>query len=168
MKLEIYLPTMQGFIRKVIIIHFSTIILLALLQKNGTSSANDKNFLQVDQIGDDNKAGSWQEHNNSGTIYQGGDDNEASLYQHGGTAGPPINTAVISQTGDLNKAKTKQFGGGNNTATSYVTGNQNDYDLTCTAALDAVDLDGLPAAGAFSQWQNGSGHTAELLISQVT
>lgn len=71
--------------------------------KNGTSVDNDKNWLQVNQIGDNNKAGAWLEHHNDGTIYQEGDWNEASLNMVS-NAGGEVNIADIYQKGDYNEA----------------------------------------------------------------
>lgn len=71
--------------------------------KNGSSTDNDKNWLQVDQIGNNNKAGAWLEHHNDGTIYQEGDWNEASLNMVS-IAGGEVNTADIYQKGDYNEA----------------------------------------------------------------
>lgn len=76
-------------------------------QKNGTSFDNDKNWLQVDQIGNENQAGIWQEHHNDATISQVGDGNDASVYQVS-VAGGEVNVAGIEQEGNDNSASISQ------------------------------------------------------------
>src|SRR5690554_6715343 len=49
-------------------------------QKNGTSFAGDMNWLDLDQVGNSNDAGVWQEHHGEVTIYQAGDNNASRAY----------------------------------------------------------------------------------------
>src|SRR5690606_27886031 len=67
------------------------------LQKNGTSFDDDKNFLDLDQIGDDNQAGVWQEHGADATIAQTGDRNQARTYQTSDPVGT-VNNIDVAQT----------------------------------------------------------------------
>jgi hypothetical protein len=81
-------------------------------QKNGTSFSDDSNVLDLDQLGNTNTAGTWQEHHAEATIMQNGNRNEAILYQSGQATGD-LNLATIKQNGDDNSSDIYQFGEGN-------------------------------------------------------
>jgi hypothetical protein len=82
-------------------------------QKNGNSFPSDKNFLDVDQVGNNNKAGVWQEHHAEATILQEGSANEAYVKQQSNPAGGTLNWADIDQDGTENFADIYQKGEGN-------------------------------------------------------
>lgn len=81
-------------------------------QKNGTSFADDKNWLDLDQLGDGNTAGVWQEHHGEVTISQEGDNNDSRAYQSG-TRAESLNSSSTSMTGNDNSTDTYQDGEGN-------------------------------------------------------
>jgi hypothetical protein len=81
-------------------------------QKNGNSFASDKNWLDVDQIGDDNKAGIWQEHHAEAVVYQEGSMNETKVWQSGSATGD-INSVDVTIFGDENMTDARQYGEGN-------------------------------------------------------
>ena len=81
----------------------------AAYQKNGTSFADDMNYLNLLQNGNGNKAGLWQEHHAEAVIQQTGNDNESRIYQSG-TAGGTLNIASSYSMGDRNKTDIYQRG----------------------------------------------------------
>ena len=115
-------------------------------QKNGTGIfADDANFLNVSQDGDDNVASVWQEHHASGVISQMGDGHYGMIYQTGAPGGA-INAASISQTGSGHVAEISQVGDGNDASI--------DQSLSIHAGLATTSQTG--DANSASQTQNGN------------
>ena len=82
-------------------------------QKNGTGLwASDMNTLDLDQLGDYNEAGLWQEHHGEASVLQSGVRNEALVSQSGATSGG-LNEVAIAQHGSRNLADAYQRGEGN-------------------------------------------------------
>ena len=129
-------------------------------QKNGTSFDNDKNFLDLDQVGDDNKAGVWQEHGADATIAQTGAGNEARTYQTSAPVGT-VNDIDVTQTGDDNFAHLRQSGGDGNTALVQQIGDLNESTFTQTGASNrAVERMTAGSYNVVTIDQNGSSNRA--------
>ena len=103
-------------------------------QKNGTGVfASDKNVLDLDQVGDFNTAGVWQEHHGDATIQQYGSDNDGQIYQSG-SPNQALNQASITQgvsayTSNFNAADIRQNGEGNTASFGLQMGDHNDVDI---------------------------------------
>ena len=82
-------------------------------QKNGTSFPNDKNFLDVKQLGNNNKVGVYQAHHADAKFLQEGSANEAYVKQQSNPAGGTLNWADVAQDGTENFADIYQDGEGN-------------------------------------------------------
>lgn len=119
-------------------------------QKNGTGSfPNDKNTLDIEQIGEDNKIGLWQEHHATASlIKQEGDFNEAYIYQSGAPQNA-IQSVSLTQTGDDHYADMNFYGEGNDFSLTQ-TGNANVGDNGLGNEVD-LDVTGDGNMGTLSQ-----------------
>ena len=142
----------------------------AAYQKAGDPFGNDKNYFDVDQTGNENTVGMWQEHSAEAVVNQNGDKNLTEIYQSGPAYGDD-NTANVVINGDENMTDVHQFGDGNsatlnvghanyapsnysNEAAIKQTGNSNDasFDLQ-KGANNNADID-----------QNGDNNYTELSV----
>jgi len=138
-------------------------------QKNGFGNGvGDMSSLDLDQIGDLNEAGLWQEHHAEASIAQNGNENDAHVYQSG-TAGLAVNSAFVSQNGNLNEADVNQDGEGNSASVQQghaaYTSSSNTADIdqmgnSNTASFGLQDGDGNEVTAS----QDGSGNYSDFFV----
>jgi hypothetical protein len=97
--------------------------------KGYANPANQKmnNMLDVDQIGNNNKAGIEQRHNNEATVEQVGNNNESNVAQVS-PSGKTVNRAEVMISGDNNTTMTQQWGTWSR-ANMDITGNDNNVTI---------------------------------------
>ncbi|GAB2631205.1 hypothetical protein [Belliella aquatica] len=136
--------------------------------QNGTSFPNDKSFLQVDQLGDGNKAGVYLMGGTDASILQDGNLNSASINSQSNATGA-LNLASIAQTGDENTARIDQgprgsslFSGDDNHASIGQDGFDNTASINQFGEGNRATLTQLGDLNLGTISQTGIGHIATM------